>query len=63
MLSADHEVVSSNPNKSSSQTFFLHFFHCLVITLVLYKTKKAAAPNDLLLELAFPAELTDTHAM
>ena len=31
-----------------------------------YKTKKVAAPNDLLLELAFPAELTDTwlaHAM
>ena len=48
-------VVSSNPNKSSSQTFFLHFFIVLVITLVL--TKKVAAPNDLL-DLAFPAELT-----
>ena len=54
MLSADHEVivVSSNPNLSSSQTFFSLFWW--------YKTKKMAAPNDLLLELALPAELTDT---
>ena len=41
MLSADQEVVSSNPSKSSSQTFFLHFFIVLVITLVqfLYKSQ------------------------
>ena len=55
MLSADHEVVSSNPNLSSSQTFF----HCFGDQAGTYKTKKMAAPNDLL-ELALPAELTDT---
>ena len=62
MLSADHEVVSSNPNKSSSQTSFSSFFHCFGdhAGTRQQKLKKVAAPNDLLLELAFPAELTDT---
>ena len=55
MLSVDHEVVSSNPNLSSSQTFFI----VLVIKLVQDKEDGSTKP-DLLLELALPAELTDT---
>ena len=61
-LSADHEVVSSNPNKSSSQTFFSSLIHCFGDHAGTRQRsfEGGCAKNDLLLELAFSAELTDT---
>ena len=61
MLSADHDVVSSNPNYLQVKLFF-HCFgdHAGRSTKSTRQKKKVAAPNDLFLELAFPAELIDT---